>query len=172
MAGEGNGWAAGPHGVRYWGRYGAAGLLLAHRSANGFCVLMQHRAHWTSRGDTWALPGGARDPGETAAEAAGREAYEETGIECEHYRVLDSLVTAGPYPADPQRPELAGNWTYTTVVALAPERLATRANEESYELRWVPDTQVQALNLMPEFARTWEELREHVHSLLRNEPPA
>ena len=75
--------------------------------------------------------------------------------------VLDSIVTAGPFPADPERPELAGNWTYTTVIARTKtgETLETTANEESLELRWVDIAAVDSLALMPAFAKAWHSLR-------------
>jgi len=50
-------------------------------------------------------------------------------------------------------------WTYTTVVADAAELLATVANRESAELRWVPEAQVADLPLHPAFARSWDRLR-------------
>jgi len=50
-------------------------------------------------------------------------------------------------------------WTYTTVVADAAELLATVANRESAELRWVPEAQVAELPLHPAFARSWDLLR-------------
>lgn len=50
---------------------------------------------------------------------------------------------------DPQRPELAGNWTYTTVVAKAPTELDVVPDEESLELRWVPLGELQELDLLP-----------------------
>ena len=46
-------------------------------------------------------------------------------------------------------------WTYTTVVADAPRPLATVPNNESLELRWVPETRVTDLPLMPAFAAAW-----------------
>lgn len=161
------GWAAGPNGTRLWGKRGAAGLLLMAPNQHGeLTVLMQHRAQWTSQGDTWALPGGAMELGEDAIAAAIREAAEETGIEMHHYQVLDSLLTAGPFPADPRRPELPGGWTYTTVIALASQQLLPQANEESYELRWVPLEHITDLELMPAFAESWPGLLKHLEQLL------
>lgn len=124
-------------------------------------VLMQHRAHWTNNGGTWALPGGARDSHETVSEAALREASEETGIDADQVDILHSLVTAGPFSADPERPELAGNWSYTTVIArtISGNPLSTVANEESLELRWVRLAEVEKLSLMPAFRASWPGLQ-------------
>lgn len=122
---------------------------------------MQHRAHWTNNGGTWALPGGARDSHESVAEAALREAAEETGIDADQVEILHSLVTAGPFPGDPGRPELASGWTYTTVIArtTSGDVLDTTANEESLELRWVAVAEVDDLSLMPAFKSAWRDLR-------------
>lgn len=153
MNGDGNGWAAGPNGVKVWGRHGAAGLMLLTGDQDPL-VLMQHRAMWTNNGGTWALPGGARDSHESSAEAAVRESVEECSIEPALVEVLDELVTAGPFPADPRQPELAAGWTYTTVIARTTtgERLKTFANEESLDLQWVPLSRLGELALMPAFA--------------------
>ncbi len=151
-----------------WGRNGAAGLLLlaAHPGVDieQWQVLMQHRAHWTNNGGTWALPGGARDSHETVAVAALREASEETGIDAHQVDIVHSLVTAGPFPADPERPELAGGWSYTTVIAKTTngQPLDTVANEESLELRWVRLGDVEQLSLMPAFKDAWPGLREQI----------
>src|SRR4029079_4720976 len=69
-------WVDGPQG-RYWGTFGAAGLLLAHPTAG---VLLQLRAEWSHFGGTWGLPGGARKLDEPAVDAAIREADEEAGV--------------------------------------------------------------------------------------------
>lgn len=161
MKGDGDGWAAGPAGAAMWGRNGAAGLLLLagqdNEEISQWQVLMQHRAHWTNNGGTWALPGGARDSHETVAEAALREAAEETGIDETQVEILHSVVTAGPFAEDPQRPELAGQWTYTTVIArtIGGDPLSTVANEESLELRWVRLVEVEDLPLMSAFHSAW-----------------
>ncbi|WBT08457.1 NUDIX hydrolase [Corynebacterium sp. SCR221107] len=159
-ASHGEGWAAGPGGTRMWGRHGAAGLALVARAGDSWTILMQHRAAWTSHGDTWALPGGAREASEDARQAAGREVAEETEIYPDSYEVLGQAVTAGPFPADPDRPELAGQWTYTTVFARAPHQLETHPNEESHELRWVALDEVAQLKLMPAFAASWPKVKQ------------
>lgn len=92
---SGDGWAAGPGGIRVWGKFGAAGLFLVA----GRKVLLQHRAAWTNHGDTWGIPGGARDFTETPTQAALRETHEECAIAPQDVEVLDARVTAGPYPA-------------------------------------------------------------------------
>lgn len=150
MYGDGDGWSAGPAGTKRWGKYGAAGLFLLAEDTR--TVLMQHRAWWTASGGKWGIPGGARDSHESAVDAALREAVEETGVDTAPIQVIGSAVTAGPYPADPERTELAGNWTYTTVVAKAPVELIVRADEESLELRWVALDELEQLDLLPAFA--------------------
>jgi len=148
---DGNGWVHCDLGHRHWGRYGAAGLLVADRSGTGEpLVLLQHRAAWTASGDTWGIPGGARDSHENPADGALREACEETGIPSSAVRVGGELV------------DDHGRWSYTTVLAelLAPVRLVRQ--EESAELRWVPVSAVTDLDLHPGFAGTWPTLRERL----------
>ena len=80
-------WVDGAEG-RYWGTYGAAGLLLAHPEAG---VLLQLRVEWSHFGGTWGLPGGARKAGETPEEAAIREADEEASVPPDAVEVLATL---------------------------------------------------------------------------------
>src|ERR1700712_5837404 len=81
VRGDGDGWVVSDTGNPYWGRYGAAGLLLrAPRPDGPPAVLLQHRAVWSHQGGTWALPGGARDSHETPEQTAVREAHEEAGL--------------------------------------------------------------------------------------------
>ena len=149
MIGDGNGWTRCARGHRHWGVHGAAGLMLRSRDPRGETrILMQHRAAWTAHGDTWGLPGGARDSHESAREAALREAAEETGIQAAMVRLVDEVV------------DDHGGWSYVTVIADAPHLLAVRANAESEALRWVRETAVEALELHPGFAQTWPILRE------------
>ena len=177
--GDGGGWVIGPDSQRRWGLFGAAGLLLRAPNADDPAdplVLLQHRAKWTASGDTWALPGGAIDSGETPAEAAARETFEEAGIPASAVRVrgervtsrmsgvpcprtrIGSLLHDGSLPGGMSRSRSI-EWTYTTVFADVPHALDTVANHESVELRWVPQSEVAGFNLMPAFASAWPSLR-------------
>jgi 8-oxo-dGTP diphosphatase len=154
VRGDGDGWVISGTGVHYWGRHGAAGLLLRAPRADGSpAVLLQHRAPWSHQGGTWGLPGGARDSHETAEQAAVREALEEAGLATERLSVRATVITAEVFGAS------GPCWTYTTVVADAGELLGTVPNRESAELRWVGEDEVHHLPLHPGFAASWQRLR-------------
>jgi 8-oxo-dGTP diphosphatase len=155
VRGDGDGWVLSETGAAFWGKHGAAGLLLRAPGPNGSpAVLLQHRAPWSHQGGTWGLPGGARDSHETPEQAAVREAHEEAGLTAEELTVRTTVVTA----------EISGStgshWTYTTVIADAAELLETVPNRESAELRWVAEDEVADLPLHPGFAASWQRLRE------------
>ena len=145
----GDAWVYSPDGaVKYWGTFGAAGLLVWHREAG---ILLQHRAEWSHNGGTWALPGGARRQHESALDAALREADEEAGVPPEVIIPLFESVFD------------AGFWSYTTVVVEASEFFEPIvADFESLELRWVPIDEVENLPLHPGFAGSWPTLRERL----------
>jgi 8-oxo-dGTP diphosphatase len=164
VRGDGDGWVSSNDGRHFWGRFGAAGLLLrAPRSDGTVAVLLQHRAVWSHQGGTWALPGGAMDSDESPEDAAKREAHEEAGLTADQLTVRDEVETAN---------EADGQWTYTTVIADASELLHTMPNRESAELRWVDVDEVAALPLHPGFAASWERLLTVLAALPRpvNEP--
>lgn len=155
MRGDGDGWVVSDGGARFWGRFGAAGLLLrAPRPDGTAAVLLQHRAAWSHQGGTWALPGGARDSHETPEQAAVREAHEEAGLTAAQLTVRTTVVTS----------EVVGtggtSWSYTTVIADAAALLGTVPNRESSELRWVAEDDVTELPLHPGFAASWPRLLE------------
>jgi 8-oxo-dGTP diphosphatase len=111
---------------------------------------LQHRAAWSHHGDTWGIPGGARDSHETPEEAALREAVEEAGI------APDLLTVERSWTDD------HGGWTYVTVLAEATTMVPAHArNFESVELRWVAIDEVDRLALHPGFAATWPLLRDY-----------
>lgn len=148
----GDAWVVAEDGTRYWGRFGAAGLL-AFDPDRG--ILLQHRVSWSHHGDTWALPGGARHEHESACEAALRESAEEAGV-----------------PASAVRPRLisvydAEIWTYSTLVADVETPFEPVISDpESRELAWVPLDGVESRPLHPGFAAAWPLL----HALLTVKP--
>jgi 8-oxo-dGTP diphosphatase len=154
VQGDGDGWVISDSGAHYWGRYGAAGLLLRAPRPDGTpAVLLQHRAVWSHQGGTWGLPGGARDSHESPEETAVREAREEAGLLAELLAVRGAVVTSEAFGLG------GAHWTYTTVVADAAELLHTVPNRESAELRWVDENEVADLPLHPGFAASWHRLR-------------
>jgi 8-oxo-dGTP diphosphatase len=142
----GDEWVYGPNGERFWGRFGAAGLLAWHREHG---VLLQLRAQWSHFGGTWGLPGGARKLEESAVDAAVREAAEEATVPREALHVMRESVHD------------LGFWSYTTVVAEAVTFFEpVIADAESQALAWVAVDDVAGLALHPGFAAGWPALRE------------
>lgn len=142
----GDAWVVAPTGEKYWGRFGAAGLLALDAQRG---VLLQHRVSWSHFGDTWALPGGARHEGESARDGALRESAEEAGV-----------------PVDAVQPRFEsvldlGIWTYSTLVAdVTTPFEPVISDPESVALEWVPIDEVASRPLHPGFASAWPALRE------------
>lgn len=147
---SGDGWVEGPDGRKFWGRYGAAGLLAVDPH---WRILLQHRANFSHHGGTWALPGGARDAHEDAQTGALREAHEEAGV-----------------PADALEPWFEhvldlGFWSYTTCVMHVRQSFDAVVNDhESIDLRWVHIDEVADYELHPGFAQSWPSLLERMRN--------
>ena len=146
----GDAWVIAETGERYWGRFGAAGLLAVDPERG---ILMQHRVAWSHFGGTWGLPGGALLEGEGAVDGAIREAQEEAGVPDAAVRprftsVLDLRI-----------------WSYTTVVAdvVVPFEPVI-SDPESVALEWVPVAEVDQRPLHPGFAAAWPALRARIAS--------
>ena len=140
---DGDGWVECECGNRHWGLNGAAGLLLVRDKT----ILMQHRAPWVHNGDTWGIPGGARDSHETPTEAALREAHEEIGI---HTNLVEPIEVFN---------DEHNGWSYDTVISKAHiDLVAHEQNDESLQVEWVEFDLVSAKNLHPSFAKTWPAL--------------
>ncbi|PFG31095.1 NUDIX domain-containing protein [Paramicrobacterium agarici] len=141
---SGDAWVEGERG-RFWGRYGAAGLL-AWDPARG--VLLQHRAEWSDQGGTWGLPGGALHAGERAIDGALREAHEE------------AAVPAGQLIPRATSTFSVGYWSYTTVIADVHTSFEPLMNDhESIALEWVPVDSVASAPLHPGLEASWPRLR-------------
>ena len=141
---DGDGWVECACGNKHWGLNGAAGILILR----GNEILLQHRAPWVHNGDTWGIPGGARDSHESTLEGAFREAIEETGIDTNLLTPLHTFI------------DDHGSWKYETVIARAQVGLvAHEVNDESHEVRWVEIEKVAELPLHPSFAKSWLELQ-------------
>ena len=141
----GDAWVVAPTGERYWGRFGAAGLLAVDPQRG---VLLQHRVAWSHFGGTWGLPGGALHEGEASIVGALREAQEEAGV-----------------PDGSVRPRFTsvldlGIWSYTTVVADVQTPFdPVISDPESVALEWVAIDEVESRPLHPGFASSWPALR-------------
>jgi 8-oxo-dGTP diphosphatase len=147
---DGDGWVSCHCGGKHWGLHGAAGLLMVRDQS----LLLQHRSEWVHNGDTWGIPGGARDSHETPVEAAIREAVEECGIEPEHLRVMQTHT------------DDHGDWRYDTVIASAtPLLIPHHMNSEAQELRWVEWSHVDSMLLHPSFAASWPTVKAVLHTL-------
>lgn len=142
----GDAWVVAPSGEKYWGRFGAAGLLALDAERG---VLLQHRVSWSHFGNTWALPGGARHEGESARDGALRESGEEAGVPADAVQArFESVLDLGV-------------WSYTTLVADVTTAFEPVISDpESVALEWVPVDQVDALPLHPGFAASWPALRD------------
>ncbi len=111
-------------------------------------MLLQHRAAWTHEGDTWAVPGGARDSHEDAIAAALRESAEETSLDTARIKPVIEWV------------DDHGGWSYTTIVARTSDGADVEAtNPESDDVRWWPIRDVERLPLHRGFAAAWPTLR-------------
>lgn len=140
----GDAWVVAPDGTKYWGRFGAAGLLAVDDERG---VLLQQRVSWSHHGGTWGIPGGALHEGEPAIDGAIREAQEEAGIPDGAVRPLATTTL-----------EL-GYWRYTTVIGVVTEPFEPRITDpESTALAWVEPDAVTDRPLHPGFAASWPAL--------------
>lgn len=117
---DGDGWARCRCGQTRCGLHGAAGLLIVSADRH---VALQLRSPRSHQGGTWSVPGGARRNGESAVQAAMREAVEEVGVD------TSKLTVVGEHTDD------HGDWSYTTVLATSETRLDLRPVAET-AARW------------------------------------
>jgi 8-oxo-dGTP pyrophosphatase MutT (NUDIX family) len=109
----------------------AAGILFL--SPQGRVLLLQRSQEGDMPG-LWALPGGKIEDGETAAQAALRETFEETG-----YRA----GTAGEEHCRRIRDDV----DYTTFLRKIDDEFLPKLNDEHVAYGWVPPA--EALGMLP-----------------------
>jgi 8-oxo-dGTP diphosphatase len=98
-------------------------------------ILLVQRGHEPQLG-RWSVPGGRVEPGETFAQAAAREAYEETGLEVRIGAELWSLLIP------------AGDVTYEVHDFEATVTGGTlRAGDDAADVRWIPFSELDRLPL-------------------------
>ena len=106
---------------------GSAFIIDPSRSAS---LLVHHR-----KLDKWLQPGGHCEPGETALQAAIREAFEETGVTgtpASPGRLFDIDIHSIP-----ARPDAPGHLHYDARYLLIAEPGATTPSHESHAVEWV-----------------------------------
>ena len=115
----------------------SAGLALVANPARPRVLLLRRSSGVKSHPGMWNLPGGGVDPGETAREAAAREAWEEAGYDHRKRRALVRWLHDVP--------------TYTTVVATLKDgqTFTPTLNWESDRSGWYTRQQALQLDLHP-----------------------
>ena len=146
MPGSGDGWIQLSDGRVLWGRFGAAGMLLCHRDAEGVDrILLARRSSWVHRGNgEWSVPGGAIDADEEPVDAALREFDEEIGALPRGWR----LIAVHEEVVEPDV------WSYHTCLAAVDERLEYDAtlSPENDEARWWTIDELDSIPLFAPFA--------------------
>ena len=136
-------------------KVGCAAVVI-DRSGPAPAVLLTRR---TDNG-LWCLPGGAMDPGESAAEACVREVEEETGLEVEIVRLV------GVYTS-PHRVTRYRDGATHQFVALCFEATIVGGelglSDETTENAWVPGERLDDYDIMNNH-------RERIDDALRDDP--
>jgi len=95
-------------------------------------LLLVRRGHEPGLG-TWSLPGGRIEPGESAAEAAGREVREETGLQVTVGELLLTVDLPGGYRVRDFAATVVGG--------------ELRAGDDADEARWCTPEDISLLEL-------------------------
>lgn len=113
----------------------AAGALCWREGKNGLEVALIHRGRYQD----WTFPKGKVDKGETLAEAAVREIFEETGLRIK----LGVPLSDVSYPLDKSKTKVVHYWAArVSDKALAKSKFS--ANEEVSEVVWLAPSQAFA----------------------------
>jgi 8-oxo-dGTP pyrophosphatase MutT (NUDIX family) len=115
---------------------------VAIRDANGRVLLARH-----VEGNRWLLPGGGVEPGETPADAAVREAWEETGLVVRLTRLVG--VFGGPHYVVHYRNGDRASYVSCVFEATIDGGKMKPDGTELRELRFVSESEASALTVAP-----------------------
>jgi 8-oxo-dGTP pyrophosphatase MutT (NUDIX family) len=128
-------------------------VSVALRDGDGRVLLARH-----AEGDVWLLPGGGVEPGETPADAAVREMWEETGLLVRLTRLVG--VFGGPQHIVRYRNGDRASYVSATFEAHMASGTARPDGSELLEVRFVSEAESAALRTAP-----W--LPEVLHAVFR-----
>jgi 8-oxo-dGTP diphosphatase len=136
-------WTTTPSGNTFWGPEGGAGMLFHHPETNTY--LLGHRSPEVHHGNTWGIPGGALEPGESPYQGALREAEEEFGQVPQHKVVNEHVAKPDP------------DWKYHTFTADVPQQFDPEyaGDWETQGHGWFTPEEINKLPLHPGFANSW-----------------
>lgn len=103
--------------------------------------------------ETWVMPGGSHEPGESIPETARREVWEEAGVDCEITGIWRAVRKRFVHREDPERRGylLEVFFTADSVGGEAdvyPERWDESEDEEVLEVRWFDEIPESAMNVV------------------------
>ncbi|MBX6752014.1 MAG: NUDIX hydrolase [Micromonosporaceae bacterium] len=146
-------------GRRHFGHYGAAGLVLIDDAGR---VLLAHRSEHVHFAGTWSFPGGALEQGETPADGALRELYEEIGVPATAVTVVTTVAGMDHEV-----------WRYTYVLG----RLNTQwtdvpfaPNSETEAVAWLTPDELDTVPLHPDLAIDLPKLRSALATVIGTPP--
>lgn len=140
---NGDGYFSAP-GTHFWGKYGAAGIMLRHKGEDGQdrYLLVQRGPMVSTNKGKWQLPGGALNGNENDYQGAARELHEELGVPQE---TLNGFEHAGDHLFQHE-----SGWHYNNIAANAPEQFVPSVDgTETSDAGWFTREQVESMDLHP-----------------------
>lgn len=149
---SGDGYFAG----NFWGKYGAAGLMMRHTDENGTERFLLVQANMMDNPDTfgkWQLPGGAIEEMETPEQGAAREVFEELGFDQDF---LYNMKQRETHQVTFDVPGF-GPWSYSNITVDVPTRPEPKF--DPYELggaKWVTAGELSMMRAKGEIIKPLE----------------